>query len=198
QGFDYWHASRVIASGDTINEFPFFTFLQADLHPHLTAFPFFIAAFAVAHRLTELPPFEPVRSVRAALSVAAPALLLVLTAGTARAANNWNLPAMAALFVFTGLLRTRGERRWPDVGGVFRGILFGAALLFAALLLWAPYSKSYALPQPGLEATTQKSALLEFLGVWGAFFAAAFLVLLPGMAATEPERRRRDLGLAGV
>ncbi|MBC8646100.1 MAG: hypothetical protein H7X85_02985, partial [Thermoanaerobaculia bacterium] len=26
RGFDYWHASRVIGAGDTINEFPFFTF----------------------------------------------------------------------------------------------------------------------------------------------------------------------------
>src|SRR6266545_6074633 len=42
--FDYWHASRVIGSGKTINEFPFFTFFHADLHPHLLAFPFFISA----------------------------------------------------------------------------------------------------------------------------------------------------------
>src|SRR5262249_20019110 len=48
--FNYFSASRVIAAGDTINEFPFFTFFQADLHPHLLAFPYFIAAFAVGHR----------------------------------------------------------------------------------------------------------------------------------------------------
>src|SRR5262245_30522756 len=50
--FDYWHASRVIGPENfkTINEFPFFTFFHADLHPHLLAFPFFIAAFVVAHR----------------------------------------------------------------------------------------------------------------------------------------------------
>ena len=52
--FDYWHASRVIASGDTINEFPFFTFFHADLHPHLLAFPFFLASFAVADRGIEM------------------------------------------------------------------------------------------------------------------------------------------------
>ncbi len=53
--FDYWHASRVIGPEQfkTINEFPFFTFFHADLHPHLLAFPYFIAAFAVAHRWME-------------------------------------------------------------------------------------------------------------------------------------------------
>ena len=197
-GFDYWHASRVIANGDTINEFPFFTFLQADLHPHLTAFPYFIAAVAVAHRVVELPRFERPRSVRAALSAAAPALLFVLTAGTARAANNWNLPAMALLFLCVGLLRARGPKRWPEAPAAFRGVLFGGALLFAMLLLWAPYSKSYALPQPALALTTMKSDLLQFLGVWGAFFAAAFLVLFPPAVESEVDRRRRDLGLAGV
>src|SRR5204863_9515162 len=40
--FDYWHASRVIGSGDTINEFPFFSLFHADLHRHLLAFPFFL------------------------------------------------------------------------------------------------------------------------------------------------------------
>ena len=53
KGFDYWHASRVIANGDTINEFPFFTFFHADLHPHLLAFPYYVAAFVFAHRLFE-------------------------------------------------------------------------------------------------------------------------------------------------
>ena len=53
KGFDYWHASRVIANGDTINEFPFFTFFHADLHPHLLAFPYYVAVFVFAHRLFE-------------------------------------------------------------------------------------------------------------------------------------------------
>ncbi len=59
KGFNYWSASRVIGLDSTtheyttINEFPFFTFFQADLHPHLLAFPFFVAAFAVGHRFVQ-------------------------------------------------------------------------------------------------------------------------------------------------
>src|SRR4029077_11800647 len=57
-GFDYFHASRVIGSGDTINEFPFFTFFQADLHPHLLGFPYFIVACGMGHGLLarDAPP----------------------------------------------------------------------------------------------------------------------------------------------
>jgi hypothetical protein len=45
-GFDYWASSRVIPQ--TINEFPFWTFLFADLHPHLIAMPFGILVAGLA------------------------------------------------------------------------------------------------------------------------------------------------------
>jgi YYY domain-containing protein len=40
--FNYWDASRII--NDTINEFPYWTFLFADLHPHLINMPFTVMA----------------------------------------------------------------------------------------------------------------------------------------------------------
>jgi YYY domain-containing protein len=42
----YWDATRVIDG--TINEFPYFSFLFADLHPHMIALPFTTAALLVA------------------------------------------------------------------------------------------------------------------------------------------------------
>ncbi len=54
----WWRASRVIQDYDLagvareiINEFPFFTFLLADLHPHLLAMPFILAAMGFALNL---------------------------------------------------------------------------------------------------------------------------------------------------
>jgi uncharacterized membrane protein len=45
-GFDYWASSRVIPQ--TINEFPYWTFLFADLHPHLIALPFGVLVVGLA------------------------------------------------------------------------------------------------------------------------------------------------------
>ena len=50
----YWNASRVMHHGE-INEFPFFTFLYADLHAHLTAMPFALLALALASSLVVRP-----------------------------------------------------------------------------------------------------------------------------------------------
>ena len=42
----YWASTRVLEG--TINEFPFFTFLYADLHAHMIALPFTVMALALA------------------------------------------------------------------------------------------------------------------------------------------------------
>ena len=37
----WWRATRISPKADTITEFPFFSFLLGDLHPHVMAIPFF-------------------------------------------------------------------------------------------------------------------------------------------------------------
>ncbi|MCA1553894.1 MAG: DUF2298 domain-containing protein, partial [Chloroflexi bacterium] len=44
--FDYWRSSRVIPF--SINEFPLWSFLFADLHPHMIGIPFTLLAIALA------------------------------------------------------------------------------------------------------------------------------------------------------
>ena len=197
--FDYWHASRVIASGNTINEFPFFTFFHADLHPHLLAFPFFLAAFAAAHRYLETPAASvpPEGRLRGAIAKFWPAFLLMLLCGTARAANNWNLPAMALLLVAVGAFRATGGRGLPSFGDGLWGALGGAGLLVGSLVLWIPYSRSYGIEVQGLGRTAMKSEFFEFLGVWGLLLAAAYAALLSADAdADESEASRRRSSLA--
>ena len=54
----WWRASRVVsdydltgAAREVIDEFPFFSFLHADLHPHVLAIPFILLTVAVALNL---------------------------------------------------------------------------------------------------------------------------------------------------
>jgi len=48
-GFDFWRSTRVIEG--TINEFPYFTVLFADLHPHLLALPLVVVVIHLLHLL---------------------------------------------------------------------------------------------------------------------------------------------------
>jgi YYY domain-containing protein len=202
--FDYWHASRVIGSGDTINEFPFFTFFHADLHPHLLAFPFFIAAFAVADRWIEIGtrefqvPGSKLQGTRwEFLRWAAPALLVALVAATAIAANLWNAPAIAILLVFAGAARTTAGESLPKIGQAASGALTGFGVFVAALVLTYPYRTSYSLPYNGIGKAHAASGLFEFFGVWGILLGvAAAGFLLERTEAGEADRRRRDFFFA--
>ncbi len=63
--FDYWAPSRMMPPQSSITEFPFFTFLFADLHAHLMAIPFDVAILGVGLALV-LPEAEGEPRIRAA------------------------------------------------------------------------------------------------------------------------------------
>jgi YYY domain-containing protein len=196
--FDYWHASRVIASGNTINEFPFFTFFHADLHPHLLAFPYFVAAFAMAHRWVERGPGEDGARRDAGLRRFVRGwFLLALVCGTAWAASLWNEPAIAILLVFAGAFWPVRARRLPTARQAAGGGLLGLAVYVLGHVLFLGYRASFHLVNQGIGHADLVSGWLELLGVWGIWFLLLALSLWPAAPDdTEASRRRRDFFLA--
>jgi YYY domain-containing protein len=130
-----WKSSRVVidhgsAQEETINEFPWFSFLLGDLHPHVTALPFTILALALALSLLWTPfreePDDPGRWAR--LIVAGIAI------GALYPLNSWDFPtylviAVGALVFACGWTRAALER----VG----------VLVVAALAAWLPFTLSF-------------------------------------------------------
>ena len=64
-GWWWWRASRILAdnpissSGNSITEFPFFSFLLGDNHPHVLALPFVLLAIALALNLLRWTTSDP-------------------------------------------------------------------------------------------------------------------------------------------
>lgn len=127
--YDFWGPSRVIPA--TINEFPWWSFLFADLHPHLIGIP--IALLFLAAVLTLM------RSARVDWSHArlyAAALLGVcaLLLGTLAAINLWELPTYLGLGVLALVVSQfwgRGRIRWGMTIGLSTLYALGAGLLYA-------------------------------------------------------------------
>ena len=166
--FDYWYQStRLIPY--TINEFPFFSFLFADLHPHMIAIPFALLA----------PAFCLVMAQKGAERGALPAAGLGLSAisiGALGPINTWDLPMGLGLLgcglIFQGYALGKGR---GIVGSVARTLL----LVVLSLAAYAPFYARYR-PQHmglGLVPSMARSGLALFLLIWGlfVFLAVSFL-----------------------
>ncbi len=175
-GFDYWGPTRVIP--ETINEFPFFSFLFADLHPHMINIPFTILFVALLLNLVRRS--RGVGQYVGLIERAIGWLALPLILGAVAVINTWDLPTAAGL-LWLALFAVR----WPWKGGWGNLVLSVAVTGVAgavALVLYRPfftYYRGVALGGVGLAITRTKTALGPFLGIWGLFLflALSFIVV---------------------
>ena len=93
--FSYWTASRVIEG--TITEFPFFAFVNGDLHAHMMSTPFLLLVTATLFAYWRTPAVD-LRRRRVLVFGVLPAL-----AGLLAVVNTWSFPTVAGL-TWLGLL----------------------------------------------------------------------------------------------
>jgi len=118
--FWWWQASRTIRDrtpwGDhqeVIDEFPAFSFLLGDMHPHLLALPFVLVAIAVAlnayRKVVETGTDAPTATegAEATSTSSQPPLLLWLTSAWYRVRENiWEIASCAVILGALGFLNT--------------------------------------------------------------------------------------------
>lgn len=154
----WWRASRVVSDYDLgggfkeiIDEFPMFSFIHADLHPHVLAIPFGLLAIASALNLFlggwrgELKLFG--FSLR--INWMGFTFLSLLLGGLAFL-NTWDILVAAVLIVGAYVLSRVTEAGWPsaprgrrpETGGWERGedvFVFGLPLGFLSIFLYLPF-----------------------------------------------------------
>ena len=132
-----WQASRVIVDAgvngnpsevETINEFPAFSFVLGDLHPHVTTLPVLLATIALAVGLTARDTIQDRFRVTAVGAFA----------GLLYASNSWDAP-VGVVVVFGGIILASG-RVDREVAGRIGLAAIGAAI--AAL----PFALDYTAP----------------------------------------------------
>jgi hypothetical protein len=135
ENFNWWTPSRVIP--DTINEFPFFSFLLGDMHPHMLAIPFVVTALALA--LNHLKSDDPDLGWKHGDNAVVFTFWGVVI-GALGFLNSWDLPTLffvAMLVFFFQQFRLRGAVAglpWKDMG-------LGLGLILAAAVI--PYLPFY-------------------------------------------------------
>ncbi|WP_298819187.1 DUF2298 domain-containing protein [Chloroflexus sp.] len=186
--------SRVIPY--TINEFPLFSFLYADLHPHLIALPLSLLAIACAWQLILLnrqqagrltTPVGNSSAESSLLRVAPTWALMALTLGTLAVTNSWDFPTyglLAGLSIVAGAARRDGWR-WQAIAlAAVKAIGLG----IGSLLLFAPFFDRYWPMVGGIGLVTSHVTLpFDYLLVYGLPLVIVVPVII-GAAARRWQR----------
>jgi len=180
---DFWQSSRAIAQA--ITEFPYFSFLYADLHPHLIALPIWLSLIALivaAHADQEAPVRE--RALRWMTSV--------LVGSTVMVVNSWDLPLVALLLVAMTLV-TIVPRRPVQLVWVVGGCIL--ALAVSRLLYW-PFYERFASPVTSLRLLEYGTPPEQFVVHFGILLALPLLAVIANWSL--PSRSFWSLGLVAV
>ena len=170
----WWRASRVIGTKDgeravdyTIAEFPFFSFMLGDLHPHVMSIPLVLLFLTACYGYLRSPPGIG-RGARAAT-----AAFLGLALGGLGFTNMWDLPVFTAVFLGVAALKSYTQDG-PSIRPLAREALPTALLVVsAALLSISPYLLSFTSQVSGIDPVVSASTRpLHIFIVWGLFLLA--------------------------
>lgn len=219
--FWFWGSTRVIGSNTTITEFPFFSFMLGDLHPHVMSFALVLLALALGCNFMLTPtPLRLGHSVDSLL----PVTLLALTVGMMFTVNSWDFPtylfALAVCIVVHAYLTNENRTWWRQpalvIGATAAASIVCCASFYAHFrsptqglgfvltpsdLLGFLRSIGISVNWPGTNAASTPSDPLEFLQVMGILLLPAVL-LVGALAAllqptTEVEERSDTLAAPG-
>ena len=168
--FDYWRSSRMMPTDlQGITEFPFFTFLFADLHAHLMALPFTLLALGLALAVV-LARIGPGVCRRAwgwedAMRLAA----LGIAVGSLRLINAWDFPVYLAIGAAAILLAEFLIHGGFGLAMLLRAAVKSAFMFGAGYLAFLPFHLSYETFFTSVESTTNTTVLWRFLVICGPF-----------------------------
>ena len=180
--FDWWALSRVIPDSGAITEFPAWSLLFTDLHPHLidvcVLLTVGVVAVALHHNLVD-------DRTRVSMLAAATAGMLV---GMVRATNTWDLPLAAGSMILALLLAALcGARRRSVIGA-------GAIIVAMVVIVWSPYTRRGLVFDSGVDRNIQSTPLSSWLAQFGLFAAVSVFVLVSVVArisTSSPRAWRR-------
>jgi YYY domain-containing protein len=172
--FVWWRATRILDNGVGIHEFPYFSFLLGDLHPHVMSIPFVLLALGVAQLfLRSDEPLDLVVWLERPFALIAFAIIL----GGLGFLNTWDMPTIAFLVALVALLRNRLLAANWSWGLALDTAGFLAPLYICAGLAYAPFFfGGFTSQAAGFAAEPNTgTGLFHLLLLWGPFA----IILLP-------------------
>jgi len=192
---DWWRASRVIPGA--IDEFPFFSFLLADLHPHVMALPFgvLVLAIGLAVLRAPAPPGSETIAEYGTWRRLWPADLspwVPLAVGALFFLNGWDFPVYGLLLIAAYAARVCGPAG-PCGWTWLRQVAHYAAVLIAlSVAFYLPFYLSPRIQPQGIAPVLgHYTSLVHLFIFFGPFLVPAVALVLDGW------QQSRGSGLPG-
>jgi YYY domain-containing protein len=162
----YWVSARAI-SGDEVapvTEFPFWSFLYGDLHPHLLALPYTLCVVGLLVAWVKTTQWKA----RVALT-----FLLGLNLGFFWPTNTWDWPtygALTGLVIFIEFWRQDQPVMKAFVAALVKSLAVFVVILTAGYLAFLPYHQSYVSGYGSFEPWSgNRTTLADYFYVHGLF-----------------------------
>jgi YYY domain-containing protein len=182
-GWLWWRGSRVIqdmtlggVNIEVIDEFPFFTYLLSDIHPHLLGMPFVLLIVALSLSLFIGADYYLSKSHRPIDWLKdASFWLTALLLGSLAFINTWDFPIYVGLFCLIWAYRRYQAENW-HLGILWDFLKNGLVLGVAGFLLYLPFYLGFASQAGGILPS------LEFMTRGVHFWVLFASLLVPVLA----------------
>ena len=180
----WWRATRVIGSFDagtqidyTIHEFPAFSYVLGDLHPHVMSVPFVVMFLGFLWNFWRAPAVWSLRDWRPYLSLFVMAFLL----GGLGFTNMWDLPVFGLVFLLVAALKVyaSGKTRVRDI--VLETAPLTLLVGVVVFALFSPYFLTFTSQVGGIGALEGPGTRrVHLLLVWAPYLVAVapFVVIV--------------------
>ncbi|RLI03142.1 hypothetical protein DRO30_01515, partial [Candidatus Bathyarchaeota archaeon] len=148
----YWNSTRVIEN--TINEFPYFSFIHADYHAHEVAIPIKILALVFAYE------YFTKKSLKSYLLLVFLTFILYLT-------NSWDFPVFVLFLLILILIRPRKKLKFELI-----------LLAFLILLVYAYTITFMSISSSRIVFVNERTNIFEFVEFWFFQLLLAYLYLV--------------------
>ena len=204
-GWWWWRATRVIdtvedgSSKDyTITEFPFFSFLLGDLHPHVMSLPFVLAWMGLMLNFMLSPIRLGMRWGLPGYDTLISLGIMGLFLGALAFINFVDIAVFGAAFV--GITAIKGYSQGRSVWrGLAAGLTVAAPVLVLSIALYLPFYFSFQSQASGiLPVEEYVTRPFHFFMIWGLFLAivAPFLLWETAALARQGNGLRRREAIA--
>lgn len=169
QSFNYWTASRVIPN--TINEFPFFSFLHGDVHAHMISITFQLLVILLLLNFLKSKDSDWIM-----------VLVLGLAIGFLYPLNTWDYPVylfLSFLVVAFNFIHSRKfSFRDITVKNLLKPLSVMTGIAISSYILYLPYHLSNKLDRTISLVPTGRTELAYYLAVFGLFLYIIYSFIL--------------------